>query len=183
MPALPPRTRVDSVDGPAARGDEDSAVCVRRCRDDLVVRPEGPAQARPLAAAKVVRVQTVIPRAEVEPVPDEKRRRLDRARVDSPELVAGASVPGDDEPRRPGLVLTAGQLMHERLVDDPVADRGRGGRAMVEVPSPDNLAGAGVDREEPPLLLSYVDLPVSDRRRELDVPVRLQLPEAVVGRP
>ena len=54
---------------------------------------------------------------------------------------------------------------------------------MVEVPSPDNLAGAGVDREEPPLLLSYVDLPVSDRRRELDVPVRLQLPEAVVGRP
>src|SRR4029078_11686996 len=132
--------------------------------------------------ADPVRVQVVIPRPEVEGLADQERRRLHRAGPHAPVLLAVPRVERDHEPARARLVLAARELVHVRLVDDAVRDRRRRGRAVLEVLRPDDLPGARVERVEAALLLRDVDLAVRDRGRELDVRVRLQLPEAVEGR-
>lgn len=183
MPHLAPRLGIDAVDAPIARRDVQGPAGVGRRSDDLVVGRERPAQQRALLAAKPVRVEMVVPRPEVEVLADDDGRRLDRACPHPPVLLTVARIPGDDEALRAALVLPAGKLVHVRLVDDPVVDRRRRGGAVGEVPRPDDLPRARVDREEAALLLRDVDLAVRDRGRELDVGASLELPEAVVRRP
>ena len=182
VPALPPRARIDAVHGAAARGDEDRVLPVRRRRDDLVVRGEGPADQRATLAAQTQRIELVVPGAEIERAADDERRRLHRAGVEAPVLVPGSRVPRDHEAARSARMLLARQRVHVGLVHDALADRRRGSRAPGKVPRPDDLPGARVERVEPALLLGHVDLAVGDRGRKLDVGTRLQLPEAVVGR-
>ena len=183
VPALLSGLGVDAVDAPAARCDNDQATRPRRRRHDLVVRGERPLQERPALAADPVRVQVPVPGAEIEHLPDEQRRRLDRAGAHAPVLLAVARVPGDHEPGGARLVLPAGQVVHVALVDDALRDRRRRRGAVREMLRPDDLPGPSVERVKAALLLRDVHLPVRDRRRELDIGARLQLPEPVVRRP
>ncbi len=183
VPLHPPGARVDGVDASAARRHKDAVVRMGGGSHDLVVGRERPAQGRLALTLNRVRVQAVVPRSEVEGVADEERGRLDGSRLDPPQLAAVPRVPGDDEPARIARVLRAGKRVHEGLVDDPVVNRRRRGRTAREVPRPHDLPGPRVDRVEAPLLLGDVDLSVRDRRRELDVGPRLQLPQPVVRRP
>jgi len=181
-PPHPAGATVHAVDAPVARGDEDDALRVCGRGDDLVVGPEGPAYPRALLASQLVGVEVVVPGAEIEPATDKERRRLDRAHVHAPVLVPRPCVPRDHEAPRAGLVLAARQRVHVRLVHDPLVDRRRGCGTPPKALRPDDLARSRFDREEPALLLRDVDLPVGDRGRKLDIAVRLQPPEPVVGR-
>ena len=183
VPALPSGLGVDAVHAAVARRDVERAARIGGRSDDLVVGRERPAQERLALAAQPVRVEAPVPGAEVEVLAGDHRRRLHRAGLDAPVLLAVAGVPGHDEPLRAGRVLLTRQPVHVRLVDDAVLDRRRRRRAVREVPRPDDLPRARVQREEPPLLLRDVHLAVGDRGRELDVGSSLQLPEPDERRP
>ena len=124
----------------------------------------------------------MVPGAEIERVADEQRRRLDHSGVESPEQVAAIRIPREDETSSACLVRPARLAVHERLVDDAVLNRRRGGDAVIEAPHPDALAAARLDDVEGSLLLRDVEISVRDRGRKLDVALRLQLPEPVVRR-
>ena len=182
MPPHPAGPAGERVDASVARGDEDRSFRVRGGGNDLVVCPECPAPSRRLLASQVIRVEVVVPGAEIERATDEQRRRLDRAHVHTPVFVTGPSVPRDHESPCARLALSARQRMHVRLVHDPPVDRRRGCRAPPQALRPDDLPRSRLDREEPAPLLRNVDLAVGDRGRKLDVAVRFQPPEPVVGR-
>jgi hypothetical protein len=182
MPAHRAPAGIDSVHASAARRDVHGSARVGRGRDDLVVSQERPLEEGAPSPTQRVRIEMVIPGAEEEPIPDQQGRRLDRSGVHAPELVTRPRVPRDHETSRATRALLAWKPIHERLVDDAVADRGRRSGAVREVPRPHHLPRASVEREEAALLLRDVDLAVRDRGRKLDVGARLQLPEAVVRR-
>lgn len=122
-PAHPPGERVNRVNASAARRDKHDVLRVCGRGHDLVVGSERPAQAGLALAPQGIGVEAVVPRPEVEPLADDDRGRLDRPRLDSPELAAVPRVPGDHEPARAACVLPARERVHEGLVDDPVANR------------------------------------------------------------
>jgi len=183
MPALAAGLSVHAVDAPIRGRDDHEVPRARRSGDDLVVGGERPLEERSPLSADAVRVEVPVPGTEIEHLADEERRRLHGARPHPPELTPVPRVPGDYETLGARRVLAARELVHVRLVDDSVGNRGRGGRAVREMLRPDDLPGARVDGVEPPLLLGDVDLAVGNRRRELDVGAGLQLPEPVVRRP
>jgi hypothetical protein len=73
--------------------------------------------------------------------------------------------------------------VHDGLVDDALADRGRGGLAPLRVLPPVDLPRLGVEREEEALLLRQVQPAVADRGRELERVVGVDRPQPAVGRP
>ena len=172
-PDLPAGPRVERVEAAAVGAEVDLPVGERRRAVDLVVGGERPAG---LPGVDVDRVEPVIPRPDVEGLADDERRGLEHARPVAPDDLPG---PGRHRHDLSGLVSgvpVAGQRLHPRVVDDAVGDGGRGGRAVVELPLPDHLAGAVVKGVEAPALLRDVQAAVRDRRWELEHMTCLERP-------
>ena len=164
---------------PAVRGDEDAPVPIRRGCVHLVVRLEAPDA---LAGLRVDRVHAVVPGADVEAVAVKQRGGLERRALVAPALTPGLGIPRHDEAIRSRLSLRADHAVHVGLVDESLADRGRRGGAAAEALAPGDSPGLGVQREEEALLLGDVDAPVAHAGRELDRVVRVDRPQALVGR-
>src|SRR5215207_2407660 len=82
----------------------------------------------------------------------------------------------------PGLPLLAHHRVHVGLVYDTPPDGGRRRRAAAEALAPVDQAGLGVEREEEALLLREVHPAVAEGRRELERVMRVDRPQALVGR-
>src|SRR6266508_236322 len=189
-PPEPASPRGDGIDRAAVRPEVDQPVRVSRRTVDFVVGLELPQQPWPLSVADVERVDVVVPGAEIEDVVDEKRRRLDGAGPEAPEDppadVAALLVPDEHRDNEPALcpgIAIAGQRLHVRGVDDVLADRGRGRRAVSEVVVPARLPRSSVDREEAAFELGDEEEPVADDGRKLERRLRSERPQLPERRP
>src|SRR5207245_6375329 len=84
-PALPPCPRIDRVDVARVGPEEHASAGGRGRAVHLGTGIEAPEHPRSIRPPHVEGVQMAVPRAEVEPVLDEQRRRLDRAGSEAPE--------------------------------------------------------------------------------------------------
>jgi hypothetical protein len=120
-PAQPAGAGVDCIETAAVGAEVDLPVRERGRAVDLVVGRERPAR---LAGVDVDRVEPVVPRAGVERLADDERRRLEDARPVPPDDFSGPRGHGGDHSRLAAREAVAGQRLHPRVVDDPVGDRG-----------------------------------------------------------
>jgi len=172
-PAQPPSAGIHGVEAAAVGPEIDLPVCERRRAVDLGVCSERPPS---LAGVDVDRMELVVPRADVERLPNHQRRGLEHARPVAPDDLPCACRHGDHHPWLAAGEAVARERLHPRVVDDAVRDRRRGGRAVVEAPLPDDLARSVVERVEAPALLRDVKAAVRDRGRELQHVARLERP-------
>lgn len=178
-PAEPSGPGVESVEAAAVGAEVDPPV--RECGRAVHLAVGGERPAR-FPGVDVDRVELVIPRARVQRLTDHERRGLERASPVAPDDLAGTGGHRRDHPGLAARVAVARKRLHPRVVDDPVGDGRRRGRAVVEAPLPDDLPRPVVDREEASALLGDVEPPVRDRGRELEDVARLERPAEPVGR-
>ena len=131
-------------------------------------------------------MQLVVPRAGVERLADDERRRLEDPGPVPPDDLPCSRGHCGDHPRLAARVPAAGsshERLHPGVVDDPVRNRRRGRGAVLEAALPDGLPRPMMDGVEASALLGEIEATVGDRRRELENVARLERPAEPIGRP
>ena len=171
--------RVERVDVVVVGAEVDAAARIGHRVLDLAAGRERPARA---PGRGIEGVDLAVPVADIDDAVDHERRRLARPDRDLPPDLARVGVERDDLAVDPGAARVARWLVQEGHVDAVPVDRGRCRRAPACAVGPDGLHLADVDREQDPICICEIELPVGDRGRELDERARPEEPQRPVGR-